>query len=289
MSGKKDRHVMEALGKTRIVVENGKVVEVGQPQTDYCPIFAKVRNIRQFTSESVKGNIEFRIEDFGMFTGRREIEMEIFVGFGASETFMTALRRGLLDACVTACEGAGTVITSNPTLAQGIGSRISGLVETSPIPDLIERIEGAGGTVLDPGTATLDQVAGVEKAIGMGYERIGVSVVCSSDVRKMRELEKQHDVEIITFGVHVTGMGEEEAKDFISLVDITTGCTSRYIRDKINGHALAQFGTAIPIFAITQRGKEMLLERAKEVTDTILINTMKLPVLPEEKQPKPLI
>ncbi|MCD4799021.1 MAG: DUF2099 family protein, partial [Methanosarcinales archaeon] len=224
MPKKKDRHVMEALGKTRVVVENGKVVEVGQPQTDYCPIFAKVRNIRQFTPESVKGNIEFRIKDFGMFTGRREIEMEIFVGFGASETFMTALSRGLLDSCVTACEGAGTVIASSPTLAQGIGSRISGLVETTPIPKLIWRIEGAGGTVLDPVTAALDQVAGVEKAIEMGYRRIGVSVVCAPDVRKMRELEKQHDVEIITFGVHVTGMGEEEAKEFISLVDITTGC-----------------------------------------------------------------
>ena len=289
MPKKKDRHVMEALGKTRVVVENGKVVEVGQPETDYCPIFAKVRNIRQFTPESVRSNIEFRIEDFGMFTGGREIEMEIFVGFGASETFMTALSSGLLDSCVTACEGAGTVITSSPTLAQGIGSRISGLVETTPIPELIHRIEEAGGTVLDPGTAALDQVAGVEKAIEMGHRRIGVSVVCAPDVRKMRELEKQHDVEIITFGVHVTGMGEEEAKEFINLVDITTGCASRRIRDQIKGHALAQFGTAIPIFAITRRGKEMLLERAKEVTDPILINTMKLPVLPEEKQPRPLI
>lgn len=276
MPQKKDRHVMEALGKTRVVVENGKVIEVGQPQTDYCPIFAKVRNIRQFTPESVRSNIEFRIEDFGMFTGGREIEMEIFVGFGASETFMTALSRGLLDSCVTACEGAGTVIASSPTLAQGIGSRISGLVETTPIPELIHRIEGAGGTVLDPVTTALDQVAGVEKAIEMGHRRIGVSVVCAPDVRKMRELEKQHDVEIITFGVHVTGMGEDEAKEFISLVDITTGCASCHIRDQIKGHALAQFGTAIPIFAITRRGKEMLLERAKEVTDPILINTMKL-------------
>ena len=289
MAPKKDRHVMEALGKTRVVVEDGKVVEVGQPQTDYCPIFAKVRNIMQFTPESVKGNIEFRIEDFGMFTARREIEMEIFVGFGASETFMTALNRGLLDACVTACEGAGTVITSSPTLAQGIGSRISGLVETTPIPELINRIEEAGGTVLDPGTAALDQVSGVEKAIAMGHRRIGVSVVCSADVRKMRQLEKEHDVEIITFGVHVTGMGSEEAKELINLVDITTGCSSGSIREHIKGYALAQFGTAIPIFAITQRGKEMLLERAKEVTDPVLINTMKLPVLPDNKQPRPLI
>ncbi|MBW6518087.1 MAG: DUF2099 family protein [ANME-2 cluster archaeon] len=289
MHPRKDRHVMEALGKTRVVVEDGKVVEVGEPKTDYCPIFAKVRNITQFTPESVKGNIEFRIEDFGMFTARREIEMEIFVGFGASETFMTALHRGLLDACVTACEGAGTVVTSSPTLAQGIGSRISGLVETSPIPELISRIEKAGGTVLDPETAALDQVAGVEKAIDMGHTRIGVSVISASDVRKMRQLEKEHGVEIVTFGVHVTGMGHEEAKELIGLVDITTGCSSGSIREHIKGHVLAQFGTAIPIFAITQRGKEMLLERAKEVTDPVLINTMKLPVLPEDKQPRPLI
>jgi putative methanogenesis marker protein 8 len=285
----KDRHVMEALGKTRVVVENGKVVEVGEPQTDYCPIFAKVRNIKQFTPESVRSNIEFRIDDFGMFTARRAIEMEIFVGFGASETFMTALRRGLLDSCVTACEGAGTVITSSPTLAQGIGSRISGLVETTPIPELIRRIEEKGGTVLDQQTAALDQIAGVEKSIQMGQKRIGVSVICAADVKKMRELEQKHNVEIITFGVHVTGMGPQEAQELISLVDMTTGCTSKHVREYIKGHALAQFGTAIPIFAITQRGKELLLERAKEVTDPILINTMKLPVLPEDKQPRPLI
>ena len=146
----KDRHVMEALGKTRVVVENGKVIEVNEPMTEYCPIFDKVRGIKKFTSQSAKENIEFRIKDFGLFTKDRAIEMEIFVGFGASETFMTGLRRGLIDTSVTACDGAGTVITSNPKLAQGMGSRISGLVETTPIPKLIERIQEVGGIVLDP-------------------------------------------------------------------------------------------------------------------------------------------
>ncbi len=55
------------------------------------------------------------------------------------------------------------------------------------------------------------------------------------------------------------------------------------------GKTIAQFGTAIPIFAITRRGRELLLERAKEVKDPILVNTMKLPVLPDEKQPRPLV
>jgi putative methanogenesis marker protein 8 len=289
MAKQKDRHVMEALGKTRVVVENGKVVEAGEPQTEYCPIFDKVRGIKKFTSKTAKENIEFRMKDFGLFTGDRAIEMEIFVGFGASETFMTGLRRGLLDTCVTACDGAGTVITSNPKLAQGMGSRISGLIETSPIPKLIERIQEVGGIVLDPETAALDQVAGVEKAIARGFKKIGVSVTNAKDMRAIRELEKKHKVQVIGFGVHTTGMPEDEAKEFLDLVDMTTGCTSKWIRGCIAGKTIAQFGTAIPIFAITQCGKEMLLERAKEVTDPILINTMKLPVQPDEKQPRPLI
>ncbi len=289
MSKKRDRHVMEALGKTRVVVESGKIVEVGEPQTEYCPIFDKVRGIKKFTSKTAKENIEFRMKDFGLFTEDRAIEMEIFVGFGASETFMTGLRRGLIDTCVTVCDGAGTVITSNPKLAQGMGSRISGLVETTPIPKLIERIQEAGGVVLDPENATIDQAAGVKKAIEIGFKKIGASVASANDIRKMRELEKKYRVEITGFGVHTTGMPEDEAAEFVELVDMTTGCTSKYIRGNVAGKTIAQFGTAIPIFAITQRGKEMLLERAKEVTDPILVNTMKLPVQPDEKQPRPLI
>lgn len=190
---------------------------------------------------------------------------------------------------MTACDGAGTVITSNPKLAQGMGSRISGLVETTPIPKLIDRIHNVGGIVLDPDTAVIDQVAGVRKAIDLGYKKIGVSVTNVKDIREIRDLEKKHDVQVAGFGVHTTCMPGDEAKEFINLVDMTTGCTSKWIRGQIEGKACAQFGTAIPIFAITQRGKELLLERAKEVTDPVLINTMKLPVQPDEKQPRPLI
>ncbi|MFQ6063537.1 MAG: methanogenesis marker 8 protein [Methanosarcinales archaeon] len=285
----KDRHIMEALGRTRVVVENGKVVEVGEPMTEYCPIFDKVRGIKQFTPETVRKNIEFRIEDFGMFTEDREIEMEVFVGFGASETFMTGLRRGLLDTTVTVCEGAGTVITSNPNLAQGLGARISGLVETSPIPKLIKRIEEKGGIVLNPETAEIDQPSGVRKAIELGYKKIGVTVANANDARISREIEKENGVDVITFGVHLTGMEKDEAENFLNLVDLTTGCTSKWIRLLVQDKTILQTGTSVPIFALTQRGKELLIERAKEVTDTILLNTMKLPVLPEEKQPRPLI
>ncbi len=285
----KARHVMELQGRTRIVVENGKVVEVGMPMTEYCPIFDKVRGVKKFTPKTAKENVEFRMRDFGMFTENRELEMEIFVGFGASETFMTALRRGLLDATITVCDGAGTVITSNPKLCQGMGSRISGLIETSPIKELIVRIENTGGIVLDPDIAAIDQAGGVRKAIELGYKKIGVSVASLNDLKKIRNIEKESSAQVLAFGVHATGMPDDEAKEFIELVDMATGCTSKWIRAGVAGKTLAQFGTAIPIFAITKRGKELLLERAKEVRDPILVNTMILPVLPDEKQPRPLV
>jgi hypothetical protein len=50
-----------------------------------------------------------------------------------------------------------------------------------------------------------------------------------------------------------------------------------------------QVGTAVPLFALTRWGKELLVESAKEVEQPLLINTMPLPMLPKEKQPRPLV
>jgi putative methanogenesis marker protein 8 len=281
---------MEALGKTRIVVEDGKVVEVGEPATEYCPVFDKVRGIKRFTSRAAKENVKMRIEQFGLFTPHRLLKMKPFVGFGTSETFMTALRRGILDTTVTVCDGAGTVITSNPELVQGIGARISGLIETSPIPEVIRRIERAGGIVLDPHTACIDMPSGVRKAVELGYKRIGVSVATVKDAEQCRNIEEEHNVEVLIFGVHNTGMSMEEARRFVELVDVTAGCASKWIRASVDGKIKAQFGMHVPIFAITQRGVELMLERAKEVTSPIFIyEERKLPVMPSKLIPREFI
>jgi hypothetical protein len=84
-------------------------------------------------------------------------------------------------------------------------------------------------------------------------------------------------------------MEKEIAHHFLEAIDITTGCASRVIREAVAPKALVQVGTSVPLFALSQKGKELLLERAKDVTTPILVNTMKLPVLPEERQPRPLI
>jgi putative methanogenesis marker protein 8 len=280
---KSDRHIFETMGKARVVVENGKVVEVGKPLLKYCPLWAKIRGIKELNEKVIKENIEFRIQDFGMCTADREVELEVFVGFGASETFMTALRRGLLDATVTVCEGAGTVITSDSALVQGIGARLSGVIETTPVEGIIEKIKGKGGKILDP--PRIDQVAGLQMALELGYERVGVTVSTVEDAEKCRAI-REHTV---IFGVHLTGISRKEAEEFCEIADLITACASQQIREHAKEKALLQAGTAIPIFALTPQGKDLLLERAKEIEDTLLINTMRLPVLPEEKQPEPLV
>lgn len=280
-------HIMELLGKARVVVKDGKVVEVGEPEVDWCPLFAKYRGIQKITPEEVKKNMEFRIKDFGMFTDKRQLELETFVGFGASEVMMSGLRRGLLDTTVTACEGAGTVISNSPTLVQGMGGRMSGLVETEPIDGIINGISERGGIVLDPSTAKLDSVAGVKKAAELGYKKIAVTVAFAETAKEVRKLEAELGLDLIVIAVHVTGLGREEARVLVENSDIATSCASKAIRDLVK--PLAQVGTAVPLFALTQKGKELVLERAKEVESPILVNTMALPVLPEHKQPRDLI
>ena len=64
--------------------------------------------------------------------GREVMDTREFVGFGASELLSFGLHKGLLDAVVLACDGAGTVVVTKPAMVQGIGGRMSGLVSTTP-------------------------------------------------------------------------------------------------------------------------------------------------------------
>jgi len=277
---------MELLGKTKVKVEDGKVIETGEPLIRWCPLFDKVRGIKEITPEAAAANMEFRMREHGMFTPKRKLEMDVFVGFGASEVMMTATRRGLIEAAVTVCDGAGTVITNNPSLIQGMGGWISGLVETDPIPEVLAGIEERNGTVLDPKTAKIDQVAGARLAAER-YSKFAVTVADADVAEELRELEKERNVQILIVGVHLTGISEVGAERLIAAADIVTSCASRFIREKVR--PLVQVGTAVPLFGLTRWGKEVLVERAKEVDRPILINTMPLPVLPENKQPRPLV
>ncbi|MDD2440470.1 MAG: DUF2099 family protein, partial [Methanosarcinaceae archaeon] len=138
-----------------------------------------------------------------------------------------------------------------------------------------------------PSTAKLDPIAGLKKAAELGYKKIALTVAFAETAKEVRKIEAELGLDLIVIAVHVTGLGKEATKTLIENSDIATSCASKSLRELVK--PLAQVGTAVPLFALTQKGKELLLERAKEVESPILVNTMPLPVLPKHKQPRDLI
>ena len=173
---------------------------------------------------------------------------------------------------------------TSPTLVQGIGGRMSGLVKTVPYPEVIGRIEANGGTVIDKMHATLDQAAGVAQAYAMGYRKVAVTIAIPAEAKKIRE--KFPDVMI--FGVHVTGLNRGEAETLVAAGDLITSCASGAIREVAGKKALLQAGDAVPIFAVTKRAKELILEKVRQGDEQVFLKTTKLPVL-SGQQPEPLI
>ena len=281
-------HIMEMMGKARVVVKDGKVIEVGIPEVEWCPLFVKLRGVEKMTPDEIRKNMEARISELGMFTENRRLEFETtVVAFGASEIMMSGLTCGFLETTVTVCDGAGTVISGNPALVQGIGGRMSGLIETEPIDALIRGIEERGGTVLDPATATIDPAGGVRKAAELGYKKIAVTIADAKTAKNVRKIESESGLDLFVIAVHVTGISREEAQELLDNSDIVISCASKYIRELAK--PLVQVAAAIPLFALTKKGKELVIERAKNIESSILINTMPLPVIPEHKQPRELI
>ncbi|HOI58009.1 MAG: DUF2099 family protein [Methanoculleus sp.] len=283
MSGR-DEHIIEAAGRCRVVIRNGRVVEVGTPQIRDCPLARRFAcPVEEMTPEAIQRNIEARIRSFGMCTPEREVLAgPDFVPFGASELLSSAVRRGDLDAVVIASDGAGTLVAANPALIQGIGGRMSGLVKTCPIPAVIARIEENGGVVLDPGTAVIDQIAGVALARTLGHRRIAVTTAIAAEAAAIRE----RFPETVIVAVHTTGVSQEDAVLMAGAADLVTACASQHIREAAKT-ALLQAGTSIPVFAMTRAGKAIVLGKVAETDQPFIIHGARLPV-PGSQSPEPL-
>ncbi len=167
MAGKGGRHVFDAIGMTRVVIVDGEVVEVGEPELKFCPLFKKLVGMEDITPQKIRENMEFRIRDFGFCTENRVVRAKDYVTFGVSEILSSALERGDLDAAVIAADGCGTAVITEPALLQGLCGRISGLVETSPLQVVLDAV--GRDNVLDPGTVPLDMIKGAALADSKGY------------------------------------------------------------------------------------------------------------------------
>ena len=107
----------------------------------------------------------------------------------------------------------------------------------------------------------MDSVAGVKKAAELGYKKIAVTVAFAKTAKELRKLEAELRLDLIVIGVHVTGLDRKEAQVLLENSDIATICASKHMRDLVK--PLTQVGTAVPLFALSQKGNEIVIERAK--------------------------
>ena len=281
-----DIHVIEAIGRSKILIKDGKVTEVSVSQLKRCPLAKKFAlPVDEITQDAVRANIEHRMMSWGMCQPHRKVCGSVdFVGFGASELISCGIVSGSLDAAVLACDGAGTVIVTTPEMVQGIGGRMSGLVSTSPLAEEMNRIEQSGGIVLDRAHATIDPVLGVLRAYEKGFSHVAVTVA-SADVAVA--IHAQHP-DVFIFGVHMSGITEADAEKLVSVADIVTACASKWIWQLAGAKALLQAGTAVPVFALTKRGKQLILDKIARSDRPVLVSGSKLPVY-GPKLPDPLM
>ena len=220
-----------------------------------------------------------------MCTARRKVMLDKeFLGFSPAELLACGLRSSVIDAVVFACDGAGTVIITNPAMVQGIGGWMSGLISTSPIPEVIKCIKEQGGIVFDQVTARLDPMGGANPAQKSGFSRIAIPV-SNADIAE--NIRTNHP-DALLFGVHLSGICEEEAQRIVSISDLVTGCASKTVRTLAGKKALLQAGNVIPIFALTSRGKDLMLKRISETDERYFFKSGRLPVICAQ-QPNPLI
>ncbi|WP_458402626.1 methanogenesis marker 8 protein [Methanobrevibacter sp.] len=260
-----DKHVIEALGKVKVVIENGEITEVGSSEMKYCPMFHAMHKVDELNEEFIRKNINFRIRDFGMCTPERIVEMDDLITVGISEILRTNMENGSIDCVVGACDGAGTVIMTNPGVVQGVGGRVSGLISTTPIPEVIEKLEEKDSIVLDPKTAELNQLEGLKIALEKGYKNIAITVIPSPMIKELREYPVDDDVNVYIFVAHTTGVGAEEAEMIFENGDIVTACASKEIRGYADEHKPYYYGTKVPIFCATEDGRRFLDNRLEKI------------------------
>ena len=261
MAGKGGRHVYEVLGMSRVVIVDGEVVEVSEPEIKYCPLFKKLCGMESISKEKIRENIEFRIKDFGFCTENRVVRAKDYVTFGVSEILSTALANGEIDAAVIAADGCGTAVITEPALLQGLCGRISGLVETSPLQVVLDAV--GRDNVLDPETVPLDMVKGAELADFKGYQKFSVTVAKPEDAAALRQ---KYGDRVIIVGVHTSHVTHDGARKMFDNCDMITACASGPMRREAElRQDVLVAGNKVQIYGVTKTGKNLVLDKLTSI------------------------
>jgi putative methanogenesis marker protein 8 len=283
----KGEHEIYCCG-ARVRISQKRVEVLTEPTVDYCPLHESLYGTKKIDAESVRKSVEKKVAGFGFCCGDRAFADEPIVAYGASEMMQVWLDKGLIDCAVVVCEGAGTVIATKGKIVQGIGARLIGIVKTSPISEVIERVEASGGTVLDKTTARIDQVEGVKRAFDLGSKRIAVSVAGfqAEAISKIREFETSSKTDVLVFSVCNTCVDHSAVKH-MAKADIACASASKILRTEIGCRALMQLGMTIPVYALTDKGKRLVLAYLAELSyKLVTFRISKLPYQAESKGPK---
>ncbi len=263
-SADRDLHVLKYFSAV-ITVSQGQVINVTDPSLRACPLashfYPEFRNAEPEDPASVKRAvrevIEAKVRNYGFFTDDRSFHFpRCVVPYGASEMLSVALKNQFLEAAVVVCDGAGTVIVRSPEIVQGIGARMNSLIFTSPLKGVLEKLDQAGCRVIFRDTAWIDQAKGVEKALSLGYGKIGVTVTgfAADQLARIRELEQRARAEVTLLAVCTSGISGDRIETIRRHADLVWACASSEVRERLGPSAKVQLSKRIPVYALTDRG-----------------------------------
>lgn len=278
--------------KASVVVQDGVIDVLTDPKLKKCHLRSRGFGHDTESRETVRDVLQKHMDKLGLFSDHRVLELsDATIATGASETLADSLRNGILDCAVTVCDGAGTVVSTNPLVVQAIGAVIPWLSETTPIRSTQEGLRERGCLLLDD-DGTIDQKRGVELAAAQGFRRIGVTMVGieSATASRLHEVEERTGTELTILVVHNSEMTEDDCFTLLGAgADMIWGCASGAARRLIGPKAIFQMQGPVPLFVMTQRGKRCALARLLHYGDPVLAARAALPVLPPEIQPEPML
>jgi len=283
-------HLLE-MAKALVKVTDGRIEVLTNPQISRCPLRQDLYGLGLESRKTVEAVLKRHMRELGMYGPGRVLELhEKPVSFGASEIVADGLSEGLVDAAVVVCEGAGTVIATKQEVLQAVGAHMTGLIKTEPIEEIQAGLEKRGCILLDR-QCGIDQVKGFEMAAEAGFERIAVTIAGTRafEAEMLRETGRWTGKRPVILAVHTTGIGEAEARALAENCDIVWACASKAVRDVVGALATLQIGVSIPVFALTNEGKRLVLNRAQHFEGGLIIHRSGLPLAPAGKQPEPLI
>jgi len=285
-------HMLEMAGAL-VRVRDGEIEVLTDPKVRWCPLRSGLYGHEVESRKTVESVLRGHMEELGMYGPHRVLELsDRPVSFGASEMIADAMRSGLVDAAVVVCEGAGTVVAARPEVVAALGAHMTGLVRTEPIEEVQSGLLERGCILLDD-RGTIDQVEGYRRALAAGLERIVVTITGkrafeAEEIRKLASASAcgQAGEGPVIFSVHNLDVSEDQAEVLTEACDVVWGCASREVREVVGKRAKLQIGISIPVYALTDRGKRLVLNRALAFDESLVMFRATLPYGPEEKLPE---